>query len=124
MILLLILIDCLRLSPQRLLKVLSRCQHARESGLGSSSVLLDAVGSKLVLVALLELLHEVASIHDQLFHLLFFVGRDDLLVVLVVLHLGLLLELCKLIQLLLNNHLDDQTTDEPVLLQPLLELRA
>lgn len=121
--LVLILVDCLRLNPQCLLEVLSRCQHARESGVANSAVLLDTVG-KLVLVALLELLHEVASIHNQLFHLLFFVGRDGLLIALVVLHLWLLLELCELIQLLLNNHLYDQTTDEPVLLQPLLELRA
>mgnify|MGYP004357367383 CR=1 FL=1 len=123
MILLLILVDRLRLSPQCLLEVLSRCQHARESSVGAS-VLLDTVGSKLILVAFLELLHEVASIQNQLVHLFFLVGGDGLLIALVVLRLWLLLELRELIQLLLNNHLYDQTADEPVLLQPLLELSA
>lgn len=120
LMLLLILIDCL--GPEYL--DLGRCQHARESGVGTSSMLLDTVASKLVLVALLELLQQVAPVHDQLLHLLLFVGSGSLLVVLAVLHLRLLLELCELIQLLLDNHLNDETADEPVLLQPLLELRA
>ena len=35
-----------------------------------------------------------------------------------------LFELWELFELLLNDHLDDQTTNKPVLLEPLLELRA
>lgn len=121
LVLLLILVHRLSLSPQCL--ELCRWQHAGES-VCASGILLDTVTSNLVLVALLELLHEVAPVHYQLVDLLLVVDSDGLLAVLVLLHLGLLLELCKLIQLLLHNHLDDETADEPVLLQPLLELRT
>lgn len=80
---------------------------------------------KLVLVTLFQFLNHIGTIHYELIDVLFFVGGSDrVFVVFTGLTFWFPLELGELVQLLLHYHLNDEATDEPVLLEPLLELGA